>query len=117
MADGTVVKSTARYVRVSPRKARVVCNAIRKKRVDEARTLLQFIPKRAAKPVLKLLDSAIDVAVSRNMNPDGLYVKDVYVDKGPTLKRWLPRARGIATPIHKHMSHITVVLEERFSEE
>lgn len=117
MAEELLVTAKARYIRLSPRKARVVCDVIRGKKVPEARTLLEFIHKRAARHVLILLDSAIDAAEHRDMDPDRLYIKEVYVDKGPTLRRWLPRARGMVTPIRKNTSHITVVLEEKFLEE
>jgi len=111
--EGRVVRACARYVRMSPRKVRVVANAIRNKKVDEAQTTLRFIQRRAVRPVSKVLNAAIAQAEAAKMNVDNLYIKRIYVDGGPTLKRWLPRARGMATPILKRTSHITIILGEQ----
>lgn len=111
--DENVVRAKGRYIRMAPRKLRVVANAIRGKRVDEATEILSFIPRRAVRPVLKVLLSAVDAAKKvRNLDMDKLVVKEITVDKGPVLKRWLPRARGMATRINKFTSHLTVVVGE-----
>jgi large subunit ribosomal protein L22 len=110
--ESKVVRACAKYIRISPRKVRLVADVIRHKRVDEAQTALRFIQRRAVRPVSKVLNAAIAQAEAMKMNVDNLFVKEIYVDGGPTLKRWLPRARGMATPILKRTSHITVVLAE-----
>ncbi|MFO7172000.1 MAG: 50S ribosomal protein L22 [Bacillota bacterium] len=107
-------KAVARYIRIAPRKCRVVIDLIRGKSVKEAETILRFVPKRAAKPILKVLKSAVANAEHNyNMNPENLVVAKAYVDQGPTLKRWHPRMRGQAFPILKRTSHITVVVAEK----
>ena len=111
--DDHVVRAKARYIRMAPRKVRVVANAIRGKRVDEATAVLAFIPRRAVRPVTKVLNAAIDAARQKgSFDMDNLYVKEIFVDQGPCLKRRLSRVRGMATPIHKFLSHVTVVLGE-----
>lgn len=112
--EAKVVTARARWVRMAPRKVRVVADAIRNKPLEEALTILDFIPKRAVRPLRKVLNSALAAArQDKTMDPDYLWVREVYVDKGPTLKRALPRARGMVTRIRKHTSHITVVLGEK----
>ena len=112
--EGHVVKATARYIRMTPRKVRHIADAIRGKRVDEASAVLMFIPRRAVMPVKKVLMSAVDQAKQAgNFDLDNLYVKEIYVAKGPTLRRSLSRARGMVNRINKFTSHITVVLGER----
>ena len=102
----------ARYVRISPRKARRVVDLIRGLPVAEARRILTFSNLGAAKQVGKVLNSAI---ANAEQNPgvvaDNLVVARTFVDEGPTLKRWRPRALGRATPVRKRTSHITVVVE------
>jgi large subunit ribosomal protein L22 len=111
--DEHVVKAKGRYIRMAPRKVRTVANAIRGKRVDEAAAILSFIPRRAMLPVKKVLMSALDAAKKAgNFDLDNLVVKAVSVDKGPVLRRGLPRARGMTTRINKFTSHLTVVLGE-----
>lgn len=108
--------ATLRYARISPRKVRLVVDLIRGLDIDRARTSLHFLNKRSAKPVLKLLESAIANAKSAQGDAGGaggLYVKKVFVDQGPTLKRSRPRAKGTSSPINKKTSHITIVLDER----
>lgn len=106
-------KATARYVRVAPRKARVMVNMIRGKYADEALEQLQFTSRRAAVPVAKALKSALASAKDRfDVDPEALVVSEAWVDKGPTLKRFMPRARGMATRIDKMTSHITIVVAE-----
>lgn len=98
---------------MAPRKARLMATVIKGLSVNDAEAQLSINPKRASEPVLKLLRSAIANAVNNaKMDPAKLIVKEVRVDGGPMLKRWLPRAQGRATPIQKKSSHITLVLEE-----
>jgi large subunit ribosomal protein L22 len=105
-------KAKARFVRVSPRKARRVVDLIRNKPVGEARRVLQFSNLGAATPVRKALDSAV---ANAEQNPgvvtDNLVVARAFVDEGPTLQRWRPRALGRATRVRKRTSHITVIVE------
>ena len=107
------VRAIARQVRMSPRKARLVADLIRGKRVEEALLMLRFTPKKAASILAKTLRSAIANATdTQNVDPDDLYVKRVHIDGGATLKRFRPRAHGRATPIRKRTSHFTVVVDE-----
>lgn len=105
------MKSTAklRYLRMAPRKVRLVADLIRGKKVVEAQTMLRFTPKRAAEPILKILHSAV---VSCEVEESNLYIAKVIVDEGPKLKRYRARARGAAYPIQKKTSHITIMLDE-----
>lgn len=105
------VSATARYVRISARKLRLVADLVRGKRVEEARTVLTFTPKSGAKIVDKLIGSAVANAKNNNdMSADELYISSIYVNEGPTLKRWKARAMGRASRINKRTSHITVEL-------
>jgi large subunit ribosomal protein L22 len=107
-------RAIARHVRISPRKARLVVDLIRGKRVEEALGILEFTRKRAARVVAKTLRSAVANAEhTRHLDVDRLFVQRVEVGAGPTWKRFLPRAHGRATPIRKRTSHITIVLEEK----
>lgn len=107
-------RAIARYVRISPRKARLVLNLIRGKHVDEALAILKFTPKKASKIVEKVLKSAIANAENNhNMNRDNLYVAKAVADEGPTMKRVLPRARGRADIMRRRTSHITIVVKEK----
>jgi large subunit ribosomal protein L22 len=104
-------KAIGRHVRLAPRKVRVVVDQIRGKYADEALELLQFVPRRAAKTVAKVLASAVaNAQVKGDVATDELIVKEAFVNKGSTLKRWLPRARGMATRVNKMTSHITIVV-------
>jgi large subunit ribosomal protein L22 len=104
----------AKFVRISPRKARLVADAIRGMNVGEALSRLEFTPKKAAVLVTKVLKSAVaNASQSQNVDVDRLYVKKAFVDGGPVLKRWRPRAMGRAYIIRKRTSHITVVLDEK----
>jgi len=106
-------KAQAKYVRIAPRKARVVMDLIRDKNLMEAFSILRFIPKRASGIIEKVLQSAAANAEHNyEMNKDDLYVYRAYVDEGPTLKRFIPRALGRATRIRKRTSHISIVLDE-----
>jgi len=107
-------KAVARFVRIAPRKVRIVADLIRGKDVDEALAILKFTPKRGARLLDKVLRSAIANAQNNHdMDPGALYVKRVYVDEGPTLKRYQPHRMGQAFPILKRTSHISVVLAEK----
>ena len=107
-------RCVAKYLRVAPRKMRLVANLVRGKNVNEAIGLLKFTPKAGAKPALKAIQSAVANIVnrddSRDVDPDTLFVRTIFVDEGPALKRYLPRAMGRATPIIKRMSHLTVLV-------
>jgi ribosomal protein L22 len=111
-SDGRVaVRAQARYVRCAPRKARLVVDHIRGKSVDDARAILATTPRAAARDVLKLLDSAIANAENNHeLVADELKIQKVFVDEGPTLKRFQPRAQGRATRIRKRTSHMTILL-------
>ncbi|WP_347489936.1 50S ribosomal protein L22 [Desulfoscipio sp. XC116] len=107
-------KAVAKYIRISPRKVRQVIDIIRGKDVQEALALLKFTPKRASVPVAKVVKSAAANAEHNyEMNKDNLYVAACYVDQGPTLKRWQPRAMGRADVLRRRTSHITVVVQEK----
>lgn len=109
----TEARAVARYVRISARKVRLVVDLIRGKRVGEALAILRHTPKAASPVVEKVLNSAIANATHNyNMNPNNLYVSKIYVDEGPTLKRFTPRSRGMANRINKRTSHITVVVSD-----
>jgi ribosomal protein L22 len=114
-ADGTVVvRAQAKYVRHAPRKARLVVDHIRGKSIGEARAILQHTPRAAAVDVLKLLESAVANAENNHeLVADELVVRKAYVDEGPTLKRYRPRALGRATRIRKRTSHMTIQLSPK----
>lgn len=108
------VKATAKTLRIPPRKARLVIELIRGKDVAEAAAILRFTPNAAAVAIGKTLKSAVANAVNNNdMDEEKLYVKACYANEGITLKRYMPRAKGSASAIHKRTSHITVVVDER----
>ena len=111
MANNNEVKATAKYVRMAPRKVRMVVDQIRNKSVEKALEVLQISPRAAAEPVAKTLRSAVANAENNNgMRADNLVIKYAYVDEGPTLKRIRPRAKGSASRINKRTSHITIVV-------
>ena len=104
----------ARYVRISSRKVKIVIDMIRGKSVKEAQAILEYTPKAATEPVLKLLKSAVANAENNlELNRDDLYVAEVYANQGPTLMRFSPRAQGRASRIRKRTSHITIVLDQQ----
>ena len=108
------VKAQARFVRIAPRKVRVVMDLIRGKGAGEALSILSFIPKRASGIISKVLRSALANAEhNHEMDGDELYISQAYVDEGPTLKRFRPRAFGRAARIRKRTSHLTIILKER----
>ncbi|MBP2655337.1 MAG: rplV [Firmicutes bacterium] len=107
-------KAVARYVRIAPRKVRIVIDLIRGKNIGEALAILKFTPKAASEVVEKVLRSAVANAEHNyDMNSDKLYVAAAYADQGPTLKRIHPRSRGQAFKILKRSSHVTLVVKER----
>ncbi|MFZ9988180.1 MAG: 50S ribosomal protein L22 [Candidatus Nanopelagicales bacterium] len=106
-------RAQARFVRVTPMKARRVVDLIRGLPAADAQAVLRFAPQDASEPVGKVLDSAIANATNNhNLNPASLVVAEAYVDEGPTMRRFRPRAQGRAFRIRKRTSHITVVLED-----
>ncbi|MBE3102122.1 MAG: 50S ribosomal protein L22 [Firmicutes bacterium] len=105
--------ATARYVRISARKVKIVIDMIRGKKVGEALSILEYTPKSASEPVAKLLKSATANAENNlEMDSSKLFVAEVYANQGPTLKRLRPRAQGRANRIRKRTSHISIVLDE-----
>src|SRR5688500_10751074 len=107
------VRAEAKWVRISPRKARLVAEHIRGRSVPEARAVLAFTSREAARALEKVLHSAVSNAeANHGLAEDGLYIKAAYVDGGPVLKRWRPRARGRVARIRKRTCHITVLLAE-----
>ncbi len=108
------VKATAKYLRHSTRKTRLVTSAIIGLPVEEAAAILKFMPQDAARDVAKVLNSAAANAENNHdLDRDELFVVEAIADEGPTLKRFRPRAQGRAFAIHKPMTHITVVVENR----
>ena len=107
------VQATLRHLRTSPKKVRLVADVIRGKKVAAAQSQLLHLNKGASQPMLKLLNSALANAEHNlSLAKDNLFVKEVRVDEGATLKRWMPRAHGRATTIRKRMSHVQLVLGE-----
>jgi large subunit ribosomal protein L22 len=108
------VSATAKYLRGSTRKANLVVAAIKGRPVEEAAALLKFMPQHAATDVLRVLKSATANAENNhNLSAEDLIVADAQANEGPTIKRWRPRAQGRAFPIHKPMTHITIVVADR----
>lgn len=107
------VKAKLKFIRMSPTKIRLVANLIKKMPTGQALDQLRFLGKAAAKPVAKLIKSAIANAEHNfELAKDNLFIKEITVGAGPTLKRWLPRAHGRATPLRKRTSHVNLVLGE-----
>jgi large subunit ribosomal protein L22 len=103
-----------RYLRVAPRKVRAVTKIIRGCRVEQALSILDFTNRAAAGPLAKMLRAAVaNAAASGDIDVDTLVVKEIQVNQGPTLKRFIPRAMGRATPVQKKTSHVSFLLEER----
>lgn len=114
VVEAKEVKSVAKTVRLQPRKARLVLDVIRGKNVEEASAILKFTPNYAAEVIAKVLKSAVANAVTNHqLEEDKLFVKACFADEGVVLKRFMPRAKGSASPINKRTSHITVVVAER----
>jgi len=107
-------RAIAKYIRMSPQKVRLVVDLVRGKDMAEARKALAFTRKAATLPVRKALESAFaNAGQNREIDQKILYVKEIYVDQGPSLKRWRARAQGRAFSIKKRTSHVTVVLAEK----
>lgn len=107
-------KATAKYVRMSPVKLKPVVNLVRGKNLDEALTILKFTPGKGSEIVEKVVRSAAANAENNhNMDPDNLYVAEVYANQGPTMKRWRAGGKGRASQILKRSSHVGVTLKER----
>jgi len=107
-------KAVAKFIRISPTKVRQVADLIRGKDIREALAILRYTPKGASLPISKVVKSAVANAEHNyEMNSDKLYISKIFVDQGPTLKRFRPRAMGRADRIRKRTSHITIVVKER----
>ncbi|MCC6198952.1 50S ribosomal protein L22 [Candidatus Nomurabacteria bacterium] len=111
------MKASLKHYRQSPRKVRLVANAVKGKSVPHADAVLSFMPKRAAEPVRKLIASAAANAIVQGADADRLIVKNVEVNKGLVMRRFMPRAQGSAKPINKRTSHVLVTLAEAASKE
>jgi large subunit ribosomal protein L22 len=108
------ISATAKYLRGSTRKARLVTAVIKGRPVEDAAALLRFMPQAAARDVARVLKSATANAENNhNLSAEDLIVVEAHADEGPTIKRWRPRAQGRAFPIHKPMTHITIVLADQ----
>jgi large subunit ribosomal protein L22 len=106
-------RAVARYIRISPRKVRLIMDEIRGKKIEEALNQLSFAPQKGTFILKKLINSAVANAEQNfEMDVDKLYIKRIFADEGPALKRFRPRAMGRATRIRKRTSHLTVVLDE-----
>jgi len=107
-------RAIQRFVRITPRKCNQVLDLIRGQGVEQAQTTLQFTPKLGARIVQKVLKSAVANALHESkIRIEDLYVKEAIVGAGPTLKRWLPRAQGRATPLLKRMSHVSIIVASK----
>lgn len=107
-------KAIAKNIRISPRKVRLVTDIVRGKSIKEANDILTFTNKSASPVVLKVINSAAANAVNNHeMSDEGLYISEIYVNEGPRLKRFMPRARGSANAIIKRTSHIVVVVDNK----
>ncbi len=107
-------KSGLNYSRVSAQKARLVVDMVRGKKVEDALNTIRFLNKKTAELLTKLINSAVSNASNQsNVNIDKLYIKEIYVNQGPVLKRFRPRAQGRAFGVRKKTSHINLVLDER----
>ncbi len=111
------VTAHLRNLRISPRKVRLAADVIRGMDVHNAKIQLEFLNKKSSQPILTLMNSAIANAKHNfDLSDDNLYVSKIFVNEGATLKRWIPRAMGRASAIHKRTSHITIILDEIESE-
>ena len=108
------VSATAKYLRGSTRKVNLVAATIRGRRVEEAASLLKFMPQNAARDIERVLHSATANAENNhNLSAEDLIVLEAHANEGPAIKRWRPRAQGRASPIHKPMTHITIVVADQ----
>lgn len=106
-------RAVARFVRISPRKVRLIMDEIRGRKVEEALRLLTYSPQKGASLLKKLIDSAVaNASANAEIDVDTLFIKRIFADEGPTWKRFRPRAMGRATRIKKRTSHLTVILDE-----
>jgi large subunit ribosomal protein L22 len=106
-------RAVGKYIRISPQKARIVADVVRGMNVDQAITTLKFMPKKGAGILRKVVESAVaNAAQDEQLDVDSLFIKKIFIDGGPSLKRIRPRAMGRATRIIKRTSHITVILDE-----
>jgi large subunit ribosomal protein L22 len=106
-------KAVARFVRISPRKVRLIMDEIRGRKVEEALRLLTYSPQKGATLLKKLIDSAVaNASANAEIDVDTLFIKRIFADEGPSWKRFQPRAMGRATRIKKRTSHLTVILDE-----
>ena len=113
-AEVKTAQATLKYARISSRKVKIVADLIRGKNVDEALAIVKFTPKASSEIIEKLLKSAIANAENNHdMKHDKLYISEIYANRGPTLKRIRPAAKGSAVRIRKRTSHITIKLEEK----
>ena len=109
--EPVLVRASAKYVRVAPRKARLIADQVRGRHIDDARSLLQFSPRTAADDIAKVIESAAaNAEANHDLIGDEMIVHEIRIDEGPTLKRYRPRAMGRATPINKRTCHISVAL-------
>ncbi len=106
-------KAITRYVRISPQKVRLVIDLVRGKPVGRALSILQYLPHKAAREVARTIKSAAANAENNfDMEPSDLMIKTIYADEGPSLKRFMPRARGMANRIKRRTTHITVIVDD-----
>lgn len=106
-------KAAAKFIRVSPRKIRLVMDQVRGKKIEEALNILSFAPQKGTRILKKLVNSAVaNAEQNSDVDVDLLYIKRLYADEGPTMKRWRPRAQGRATRINKRTSHLTIIVDE-----
>ena len=106
-------RAAAKFIRVSTRKIRLVMDQVRGRKVEEALNILSFAPQKGARILKKLINSAVaNAEQNSDVDVDLLYIKRVYADEGPTMKRWRPRAQGRATRINKRTSHLTIIVDE-----
>lgn len=107
------IRAAVKFIRISARKIRLIMNETRGKRVGDALNMLSFAPQKGARILTKLINSAVSNAGQNpDVDVDSLYIKRIYADEGPTLKRYRPRAQGRSTKIRKRSSHLTVILDE-----
>lgn len=107
-------QAVAKYIRISPRKMKAICDLVRGKNADQAVAILKFTPRKGARALLKVLKSAIANAENNHeMSAEKLYVQEVYANQGPTLKRWNAGSMGRANPVLSRSSHIGVVVAEK----
>ncbi len=111
------VKAVEKYIRISPKKARLVADMVRGEKAVKAQTMLKFVPKKAAQIIYKALTSAIANAENNaGLKKENLVISKITVDKGPSLKRFRPRSKGMASSLLKRTSHVTVVVSDLAAE-